>query len=119
VLNIAEGVPVYLASDPADMRKDMYGLAIEVMFVYEMDPLMPAAFAFCGKGRNIVKIIRFDGNGFLMLKKRLGRGHFIWPKDTGTPRMVKVEAEDLEVILKAADLKQRLAVGREPGWRII
>ena len=70
---------VYLACGHTDMRKSIDGLAVLVQEVFLLDPFSPALFVFCNKGKNKLKILHWEHNGFWLYYRRLERGRFQWP----------------------------------------
>jgi transposase len=95
------GAKIYLACGPTDMRKAINGLAAIVEMRFGLNMLDgDIAFAFCNKGRDILKILEWDGNGFLLHLKRLENGRFKWPsKGKGETR--HLSGEELEHLLGA------------------
>ncbi|HIF9268073.1 TPA: IS66 family insertion sequence element accessory protein TnpB [Photobacterium damselae] len=55
---------IYLLSGITDMRKSIDGLSLIVADELEMDPLSSAWFIFCNRGRDKIKILFWDTNGF-------------------------------------------------------
>ena len=47
---------------------------------FQMDPLQKALFLFCGRKRDRIKALYWEGDGFLLLYKRLENGSFQWPR---------------------------------------
>ena len=73
------GTRVYLACGVTDMRKGFDGLAAQVQTVLKEDPFSGHLFLFRGRRGDLVKALWWDGQGLLMLSKRLEKGRFIWP----------------------------------------
>jgi transposase len=46
-----------------------------------MDPFQRALFLFCGRRRDRIKALYWEGDGFLLLYKRLESGSFQWPRN--------------------------------------
>lgn len=44
-----------------------------------LDPFSPAAFAFCNRRRDRMKLLFFDRSGFVLVLKRLTEDKFRWP----------------------------------------
>lgn len=59
------------------MRKPINGLSAIVMD--EFEPFSGNIFAFCNRGRKIIKILFWDQNGFYLWYKRLETDLFYWP----------------------------------------
>ena len=70
---------VYLAVGATDMRKSIDGLAATVVAELALDPLSAHWFVFCNRGRDKLKILYWDHNGFWLYYRRLERGRFSWP----------------------------------------
>jgi len=97
--DIREYGGIYLACGATDLRKGVGGLSEIVKRDFEMDPFGNMLFLFCNKGRNRLKGITWDKNGFWLCYKRLdGMGaKFIWPDSPLSSREVK--AEQLKLLL--------------------
>lgn len=72
--------PVYIACGYTDLRRGIDGLAGIVQTQFQMDPFQPALFLFCGRRRDRLKALYWEGDGFLLLYKRLESGSFQWPR---------------------------------------
>lgn len=71
---------VYLACGYTDMRKSIDGLAAVVEQQFNLNPFQPALFLFCGKRCDRLKALLWEGDGFVLLYKRLESGRFQWPR---------------------------------------
>lgn len=71
---------VYLACGYTDMRKSIDGLAACVQQGFQLDPFANSLFLFCGRQRDRMKALLWEGNGFVLLYKRLENGRFQWPR---------------------------------------
>ena len=73
---------IFLACGSTDMRKAVDGLAAIVKQDFGLDPFGNSLFLFCNRGRNRLKCLNWDTNGFILYYKRLdGAGaKFLWPK---------------------------------------
>lgn len=77
---ITEFQGIFVHRDPVDMRKSINGLS-EIVEQEGMGDLMkPHLFVFCGKRRDVMKILYFDRSGFALWYKRLEQEKFPWPK---------------------------------------
>lgn len=72
--------PVYIACGYTDLRRGIDGLAGMVQNQFQMDPFQTALFLFCGRRRDRIKALYWEGDGFLLLYKRLENGSFQWPR---------------------------------------
>jgi len=75
---------IYLAAGYTDLRRGIDGLASIVKYNFNLDPFEKnILFLFCGKRTDRVKGLLWEGDGFLLLYKRLEIGGFNWPRTTG------------------------------------
>ncbi len=74
------GVRVLVATKPVDFRKGIDGLAALVQEHLRLDPYTGAVFVFRAKRADRVKLLVWDGNGLVMIYKRLDEGKFRWPR---------------------------------------
>ena len=72
--------PVYIACGYTDLRRGIDGLASMVHTQFQMDPFQTALFLFCGRKRDRIKALYWEGDGFLLLYKRLLDGKYQWPR---------------------------------------
>ncbi|MDX2037239.1 MAG: IS66 family insertion sequence element accessory protein TnpB [Isosphaeraceae bacterium] len=74
-----EGVRVWVATRPVDMRKGFDGLAEVVRTFLGHDPLSGSLFVFRNRSAQRVKILWYDRDGLAIYYKRLERGTFRFP----------------------------------------
>ena len=79
--NISVAENIYIACGYTDMRKSIDGLAAIVQEQFHLDPFSNTLFLFCGKHRNKMKALLWEGDGFVLLYKRLENGSFKWPRN--------------------------------------
>ena len=77
---------VWLAVEPADMRKQYDGLWSLASEHLREDPRQGALFVFTNKSRNRLKLLYWDGTGVWVLAKRLEKGRYTWPKGSDRQR---------------------------------
>lgn len=73
---------IYIACGYTDLRKGIDGLAIIIEKTFNLDPFQNALFLFCGRKRDRLKALYWEGDGFVLLYKRLEQGSFQWPRTT-------------------------------------
>lgn len=106
MLTFNNGLRIYLATKPCDMRKSFNGLSIEVRNKLALDPLSGSAFLFTNKRKNLLKILYWDGTGLWVLSKRLEKGRFSWPPHTeGKQGKIKLEPTALAMLMDGVDLR--------------
>ena len=71
---------VYIACGYTDLRLGIDGLAALVKQQFSLDPFENCLFLFCGRRRDRIKALYWEGNGFLLLYKHLESGTFQWPR---------------------------------------
>jgi len=113
-----DDVPVWLACGPTDLRKQINGLAAQVSAAFGMDPFSPALYAFCNRSRDRLKILFFDGDGFVLVAKRPGRGRFRWPDKAGDGDVMGLGADELRTLLGSTLLERRLRRDEVKGLRV-
>jgi transposase len=77
----SKATQAYLYTGIVDMRKSIDGLAALVENNLELDPMQDAVFVFCNRGRDKIKILYWERNGFVLWYKRLEKQKFKWLKD--------------------------------------
>lgn len=70
------------------MRKQIDGLAAIVSQSFDLDPFSNAIFLFSGKRKDRIKALLWEGDGFLLMYKRLENGKFQWPKNNEQVREI-------------------------------
>lgn len=79
---------VYIACGRTDLRKGIDGLATLVEQRFKLDPFTNTLFLFCGSRRDRMKALYWEGDGFVLLYKRLERGAFQWPRTEDEVRRI-------------------------------
>ena len=79
MFGLSAAVRVYLAKEPADMRKSFDGLSALVAGALELDPLSGHLFVFINKRRDRIKILYWDRDGLAVWAKRLEKRHLPHP----------------------------------------
>src|SRR6476469_6829084 len=79
MIGLPDGVRVYLAAGRTDLRRGIDGLAAQIQTVLRENPFSGHLFIFRGRAAHTIKVLMYDGSGFLLMQKRLTEGKFIWP----------------------------------------
>lgn len=79
MLNLNVNTIISIYSEPVDMRKSFSGLVGIIRYFLKSDPLSGQLFVFLNKHRNLMKILYWDGDGYVIWYKRLERGTFRLP----------------------------------------
>ena len=103
MISLPPAVRIFLARDPADMRRGFDGLAALTASVLGQDPLSGHLFVFRNRRGDRLKVLYWDRDGLAIWMKRLERGSFRFP----TPRdgRVEVTPAELAAILEGIDLE--------------
>lgn len=91
---------VYIAYGTTDFRKQIDSLCIEVKSKFHLNLYEKAAFIFCNKKRNSIKVLCYDKNGFILAQKKLletEKMKFQWPRNQS--EMKKITREQLNWLL--------------------
>jgi transposase len=67
---------IYLYDKPVDMRKSFEGLGSLIDSAHPGKLLTGSLFLFLNRGRNLIKVLYWDGDGFAIWYKRLEQGTF-------------------------------------------
>ena len=102
---IPQGVQVFVALDPVDLRCSfdrLSGIAKEQM---GYESRSGALFVFYGRRRDALKILFFDGGGMCIFYKRLDRGTFRLPEPgAADARYVEVDDATLDALLDGIEV---------------
>lgn len=82
---------IYIACGYTDLRKGIDGLALLVQKNFDLNPFGSSLFLFCGKRNDRLKALFWEGDGFVLLYKRLERGRFQWPRTKEQVRLVSLQ----------------------------
>lgn len=100
---------IVLAAGVTDLRKSIDGLAALVQESFTLSPFTPTLFVFCNRGRDKMKMLYWEHNGFWLFYRRLERGTFRWPgRADGSPTMA-IHHRQLRWLLDGLTLEQRQA----------
>lgn len=93
---------VYIACGYTDLRRGIDGLAGMVQRQFHLDPFTNTLFLFCGRRCDRLKALYREGNGFVLLYKRLEDGVFQWPRSEAearelTPQQYRWLMEGLQI----------------------
>lgn len=97
---------VYIATGFTDLRRGIDGLSRIIRFQFNLDPYdKNTLFLFCGKRTDRIKGLIWEGDGFLLLYKRIESGTFRWPRSAEealeiTPEQYQMLMQGLEIVAK-------------------
>jgi transposase len=103
---------IWLATEKTDMRCGFDRLAERVKTVLGEDPLSGHLFVFRSRGGDRLKILLWDGDGFVLWYKRLEEGVFKLPRTEEGRRSVELRASELAMVLDGIDMTKLKRVPR-------
>jgi transposase len=106
VIGLPSNTRVWIVAGHTDMRKGFDGLAAMVQTALAANPFCGHVFVFRGKRGDILKVLWFDGQGLMLLAKRLERGRFVWPQ--ATAGSVSLTPAQLAMLLEGIDWRMPL-----------
>lgn len=101
MIGLPSNTRVWIVAGHTDMRKGFDGLAALVQTALAENPSCGHVFVFRGRRGDILKVLWFDGQGLMLLAKRLERGPFIWP--LATSGSVSLTPAQLSMLLEGID----------------
>lgn len=101
MIGLPAGTRVWIAAGHTDMRKGLDGLAALVQTALADNPYSGHVFVFRGRRGDILKVLWYDGQGLLLLAKRLERGRFVWPQ--AEAGRVSLTPAQLSMLLEGID----------------
>lgn len=106
--DISKAESIYLACGYTDMRKSIDGLAAMVQQNFHLDPFSNSLFLFCGRKCSRLKALYWEGDGFVILYKRLESGSFQWPRTQD--EIQKISQQEFRWLLEGLSINQPKAV---------
>ena len=106
---------VYLVTGYTDLRNGIDGLAAFVQGRLSISPFEKQLFLFCGRRRDRIKGLLWEGDGFLLLYKRLDNGVFRWPRNETEARLLT--EQEIRWLLEGLEIDQPKAIKLEKKLR--
>ena len=114
MIGLPANTRVWIVAGHTDMRKGFDGLAALVQTALAENPFCGHVFVFRGRRGDILKVLWFDGQGLMLLAKRLERGRFVWPQ--ATSGSVSLTPAQLSMLLEGIDWRMPVRT-HGPNWR--
>lgn len=108
---LTEKTMVYIITGYTDMRKGIDGLTALVSGKLLLDPYDKSLFLFCGKNSHKLKGLLWEGDGFLLLNKRLENGRYRWPRNETEAKLLS--PQQIRWLLEGLEIEQSKAI--KPG----
>lgn len=109
---------IYIACGFTDLRKGIDGLSLLIQEDFKLNPLEQGTlFLFCGRKTDRIKGLLFEGDGFLLLYKRLVPGfRFHWPRNA--QEVKELSSEQYAWLMKGFNPLQEGLIGEVNPSRI-
>jgi len=114
VIAVMPQMRLLVAIEPVDFRRGIDGLAAVCRQRLESDPMSGTVFIFGSRKGKSIKILVYDGQGFILIQKRLSSGRFTWWPKGGEGPSLRLEAHQLQMLLWNGDPSQ---ANTAPLWR--
>lgn len=117
MIQLTPHMRILVATEPADFRKGIDGLAALCRQQLACDPFSGILFVFRNRRRTAVKLLVYDGQGFWLCQKRWSSGRFrFWPSDGQDGRK---DLKRLELLMLLSGGDPAGARSASPEWRRI
>ena len=105
---------VYVACGYTDLRQGIDGLANLVKLQFNLDPYTSTLFLFCGRRSDRIKALYWEGDGFLLLYKRLEVGRFQWPRNGDD--LKNITPQQFRWLMEGLSVEQKRVIKNVPGY---
>ena len=112
MLSLPSSVRIYFFASPTDMRKGFDGLAALVKAA-GLNEFSGHLFVFVSRRGDRAKVLSWERGGFVLWYKRLERGRFRRPHLLPDATKIRLEPDQLTLLLEGIDLK---GVRRPTRW---
>ena len=100
---------IYMVCGYTDMRKSIDGLCAVVEEVVKRDPRENSLFLFCGLRSDRIKALLWEGDGFVLIYKRLAvKGRYRWPRNSSEAR--NLTWQEFDWLMAGLDIEQPKAI---------
>ena len=98
--------PYFIVCGYTDLRRGIDGLAGIIQQNYNLDACSGGLFLFCGRRCDRIKALLWEGDGFLLLYKRLDNGKFQWPRNKTEAE--QITAEQYTWLMQGLSIEQQI-----------
>jgi transposase len=112
MIQITAQMRVLVAIEAVDGRKGIDSLAQLCQEKLAEDPFSGCVFVFRSRSGTAIRLLSYDGQGYLA-QKRLSKGRFVWWPEATEPTKL-LEAYEAQLLMAAGDLSR---VRAAPMWR--
>lgn len=98
---------IYIKPGFTDMRKGIDGLKLIIGRDLKLNPFQEnVLFLFCGRNSSKIRGLVWEGDGFLMLYKRVEDGRYIWPRTQ--QEAMNITQEQFELLMKGFSIESKI-----------
>lgn len=110
MLNNAQGFRhIYIACGYSDLRRGIDGMVARIKSEFALDPFEQGnIFLFCGRRSDRIKALVYEGDGFLLLYKRLSDGHYQWPRNAADVK--SITAQQYNRLMEGFSIEQKKTI---------
>jgi len=108
IINDIPAEKIFIKVGFTDMRMSIDGLAAMVQQVFKLSPCDRNLYLFCGRRSDRIKVLFFEGDGFVLLQKRLESGRFQWPRREPEARLIT--EKQLRWLMEGLSIEQPKAI---------
>jgi transposase len=110
MLNDASGFEkIFIACGYSDLRRGIDGLANLIQQEFKLNPFdRRVLFLFCGRKTDRIKGLLWEGDGFLLLYKRLETGKFQWPRNE--EEVKAISPQQYKWLMEGLSMEQKKAI---------
>jgi len=99
MLSISPQTSIYIAVKHVDFRLGIDGLAQRCRSLLAQDPMSGCMFVFRNRKSTAIKVLSYDGQGFILYHKRWSSGRLTWWPTAAESSGLKVPARELQILL--------------------
>jgi transposase len=103
MLALKSDMPIWLCTQPTDMRRSFDGLSAQVRRLLLDSPTSGALFVFINRRRTQMKCLYFESGGYCLWGKRLEQGQFALP-NKATDVKQSLQATEFLSLIEGFDL---------------
>jgi len=82
MISFPANTDIFVSHNPVSFGCGIDGMIRYCQIILKKEPLSKAYFMFINKNKKQIRVLWYDGQGFLLCTKRSSKGSFLnWPKD--------------------------------------
>ena len=121
MLSISPAYRYHLYRKATDMRNGFDGLCGLVRNEFLQNPLSGDVFIFFNKRKNLIKLLTWQGDGFIIFYKRLEKGTYELPAVNSVSASIEITSQQMLLInegIRLSSVKKRLRYQRETVYKM-